>query len=704
MSVTARTLRCLIVEDAEDDALLLLRQLRDGGYDVTWERVDTPEAMRAALGRQPWDVVISDYSMPRFSGLAALELLQASGLDLPFIVVSGTIGEDVAVAAMKAGAHDYLMKGKLARLAPAVQRELREAAGRRERKQAEDKLRESEAKYRHLFEGSREAIMTLEPPSWHFTSGNPAAVEMFGAKSVTEFIALDPWKLSPERQPDGRGSQEKAAEMIETALCDGTHFFEWTHRRIGGEEFIATVWLSRMRSDGKLSLQATVRDVTGQVRASEALRESEAFLREAQAIAGLGSYVLDVSTGLVWRSSEMLDQVFGIDQAYERSLAGWEALIHPEDRAMMVDYFKNEVLGRGRSFNKEYRIIRRSDQAERWVWGTGKLQFDAQGRVVEMCGTIQDITEHRRAEGELKKSHSLLSAALESTADGILVVNTAGKVTLFNHRFLELWQIPEKLTVERDDAQLLQFVLDQLKDPEAFQARVQELYHMPNADSIDELAFKDGRIFERYSHPQRLGETVVGRVWSFRDITARRQAEESLRQSMEHFSNLFNNAEVGMFRSRLDGSEMLEINGEFLSILGRTREEIIGKPTVILWADPREREKMVQMLKAKGSVADFEFHLLNKAGETRICLTSLKFYPETGILDGSLTDITERKLAEEKIRNQLEELQRWHAVMLDREDRVQELKREVNDLCHQIGQSVRYPSQSDDATGGTARP
>ena len=268
MSAPARPLRCLIVEDAEDDALLLLRQLRAGGYDVTWERVDTAEAMRAALDRQPWDIVISDYSMPRFSGLAALELLKASGLDLPFIIVSGTIGEDVAVATMIAGAHDYLVKSALARLVPAVQRELREAVGRRERKQAEEALRISEEKYRNLFEGSSEAIMTLEPPLWNFTSGNPATVAMFGAKSAAEFIALDPWKLSPERQPDGRGSKEKAAEMIEAALRDGAHFFEWTHRRVGGEEFIATVRLSRMQSAGKVFLQATVRDITEQVRAS----------------------------------------------------------------------------------------------------------------------------------------------------------------------------------------------------------------------------------------------------------------------------------------------------------------------------------------------------------------------------------------------------------------------------------------------------
>ncbi|MEI7728193.1 MAG: PAS domain S-box protein [Verrucomicrobiota bacterium] len=134
----------------------------------------------------------------------------------------------------------------------------------------------------------------------------------------------------------------------------------------------------------------------------EALRESENLLRESQVIAGLGSYVLNVATGL-WKSSEVLDKLFGIDKAYDRSVAGWTALIHSEDRSMMLDHFKNEVLGRVRPFNKEYRIIRHNDQAERWVHGLGRLEFDAQGRPLKMHGTIQDITERKQADAEKEK-------------------------------------------------------------------------------------------------------------------------------------------------------------------------------------------------------------------------------------------------------------------------------------------------------------
>lgn len=133
----------LAVEDSEDDLLLEMRELRRGGYDPVFKRVETPEDMEAAIQMRQWDVVLSDYVMPRFSGLEALKILQKSGLDIPFIIVSGKIGEDVAAMAMKAGAHDYILKGNLSRLAPAIERELRDAATRHDRRNADEALKKS---------------------------------------------------------------------------------------------------------------------------------------------------------------------------------------------------------------------------------------------------------------------------------------------------------------------------------------------------------------------------------------------------------------------------------------------------------------------------------------------------------------------------------------------------------------------------------
>ena len=136
-------LRALIVEDSDDDAALVLHELRRGGYDPVWQRVDTPEGMTDALERQDWEVVTSDHGMPRFSAPAALALIKERGIDVPFIIVSGSMGEEAAVEAMRAGAQDYLLKGRLAKLCPAVARELRDAGLRRAHAQSQENLRET---------------------------------------------------------------------------------------------------------------------------------------------------------------------------------------------------------------------------------------------------------------------------------------------------------------------------------------------------------------------------------------------------------------------------------------------------------------------------------------------------------------------------------------------------------------------------------
>ncbi len=168
----SKSRRILLVEDSADDAELAVRALRRGGCQLTYQRVDTPEAMLAALEAGGWEVVIADYSMPRFNGLAALKMVRDTGLDLPFILVSGTVGEDVAVEAMRCGADDYVMKSNLARLPLAVERELRDSAVRAERNRAE-------ARYRSLVDRVPVGLFRISPGG-DLLEFNPALIEMLG--------------------------------------------------------------------------------------------------------------------------------------------------------------------------------------------------------------------------------------------------------------------------------------------------------------------------------------------------------------------------------------------------------------------------------------------------------------------------------------------------------------------------------------------
>jgi PAS domain S-box-containing protein len=220
-------LRALLVEDSEDDGLLVARELKKGGFDLFYQRVDTLPAMAAALKHHTWDVVISDHSMPQFSAPAALALLKEHGLDVPFIIVSGCIGEDVAVEAMKAGAHDYMLKDDMARLVPAIQRELREAEERNSRKSAEAAHQETEARTQAILENAADGIITIDETGVIRTF-NASACRMFGY-SAQEAVGRDIRVLLPDapalRDPSGNGSASPAVTCETIGVKkDGTSF------------------------------------------------------------------------------------------------------------------------------------------------------------------------------------------------------------------------------------------------------------------------------------------------------------------------------------------------------------------------------------------------------------------------------------------------------------------------------------------------
>src|SRR4051812_10047878 len=190
-------LKVLIVEDSENDAALLEIELERAGYAPFCERVQTADELGSALDRQQWDLIIADYIMPRFNGLAALALVKEKGLDLPFIIVSGHITDDTAVAAMKAGAHDYVMKDNLARLGSAVQRELREAAIRREQRRSEEKLK-VEHSFRQAIENSVPSGIASIDLDGRQTYVNPAFCAMVGWSETDLVGAHPPFVYWPE--------------------------------------------------------------------------------------------------------------------------------------------------------------------------------------------------------------------------------------------------------------------------------------------------------------------------------------------------------------------------------------------------------------------------------------------------------------------------------------------------------------------------
>jgi PAS domain S-box-containing protein len=180
-----RTLKLLLIEDSEYEAGLLIREIERGGYTIIYERVETAEAVNTALKQKQWDLIISDYVMPGFSGLDALKVIQTSGIDLPFIMVSGRIGDNLAAESMIAGAHDYILKDNLSRLVPAIKRELREAVVRRERRQAAETLLQSENRFRSLFEAAPMGIVIYRNDGL-ILQINHSGLQMFGLNDTSD--------------------------------------------------------------------------------------------------------------------------------------------------------------------------------------------------------------------------------------------------------------------------------------------------------------------------------------------------------------------------------------------------------------------------------------------------------------------------------------------------------------------------------------
>jgi len=270
-------LRLLLVEDSEADAELLARELKRAGFAVQFARVQTAAEVEAALTRSVWDIIVGDNSMPGFSGTEALAIVRARGLDIPFIFVSGTMGEDLAASALEAGAGDALAKGNLRRLVPVIRRELREAADRRARRESETALRASEASYTTLVEQAPVGIYR-STPTGRFLSANPALARILGYSTPQELLALD---MARDVYADADERRRLVAQ--DTYTNQVYEELEATWKKKDGTRIRVQLSVRASRKpDGQVEFyEAFVRDITNQ-------RQLEAQLAQAQKMEAIG--------------------------------------------------------------------------------------------------------------------------------------------------------------------------------------------------------------------------------------------------------------------------------------------------------------------------------------------------------------------------------------------------------------------------------
>jgi PAS domain S-box-containing protein len=421
----------------------------------------------------------------------------------------------------------------------------------------------------------------------------------------------------------------------------------------------------------------SLRDLTER-RRFEVARSEEARFRSLVHNAATVT-VLVSPTGLVEAISGALSRLLGHDPELveNRPLA---ELVSAKDRPELIAAL--ELAARGASASNpvtvEVRMLRHAS-TDTVPFELSLVNLIDDPVVGGFVVSGHDITARVLAEREVRETLSLLSATLESTADGILVVDTSGGITSYNARFAELWHLNESILSSRSDEVLLAAVLGQLKDAESFQNKVAELYANPSAESNDVIEFKDGRIYERYSQPQRVDGTIVGRVWSFRDITEAKQTEAELRESEQRFRQVFNQGPLGIALVDLD-ARISNANRALCRLLGRRKTEVVSsRLEEFLHASDVEKDRELDRRMAEGLIPSYqtESRFVTQRGDVVFGnVTASVIRNELGTALYGLRiveDITKRKRLEHELTSHATTASKLLASLTPRETEVLEL-------------------------------
>jgi diguanylate cyclase (GGDEF)-like protein/PAS domain S-box-containing protein len=529
-----------------------------------------------------------------------------------------------------------------------------------EKKRIERALQDAEIKYRTIFDGALEGMFQATMDG-RLLIANRAAARMLGYDSPDDLISSikdlshDVWANIQERSRYIRAVEENGAAAVLG--------FECQFKRKNG----TLIWVSlngravRGTNGQEPYYEGFISDITERKRAEETIRENVDLLTEAQRIGALGVYVLDVHAGQ-WTSSSVLDEIFGIGERYDRSVAGWVALLHPDDRAMMAAYFEHEVIGKRKGFDKEYRIVRQIDQEERWVHGMGKLEFDALEQPTKMRGIIKDITERKRAELQLRDNEERYRDTFEQAGVGILHTSLEGRILHCNERFAEIIGYPLE--------EVCRLTFQQITPAEDLGESVGVLKQMQTGSSMTpswekRYVRKDGSLtWIRLTVSTR--RDSEGRALHFisvvEDINARKAAERrlaeaqvALRVSEERYRTAFQTSIDAIAINHLSDGEYVEVNQAFVDISGYPREELIGHTSLELgiWTEPGDRLKMTEALRLNSACRNLEtqFRRKNRSLLSGVMSASMIEFDSVPCVLSVTRDISETKAAEEQIRS-----------------------------------------------------
>ena len=576
-------LRLLIVEDSRNDATLLLAALRRGPWDVSHERVETAADMSAALARGPWDLVVSDYSLPQFDGTAALALARAADPDVPFLLVSGAVGEETAVQALKAGASDYLFKGHLERLVPAVERELRDAAERRAARDTERRLAISEVRHRRLFETSHDGLLVLDAATGRVLEANRVMCEVLG-RDHQDVVGRRLWDVGVF--PD---EPTCAAVLAPLGQLGRVRYGSLPVARSDGDRVAVEFVCSLYREGDRDVIQCSVRDdSTGRCEQESMHETDERFRLLVDGVGEYGIFLLGADGRVAsWNAGAQRITGYTADEVTGAHVA----LFYPPDAvaAGRPAVELNEAAARGRWEDEGWRV--RADGTRFWASVLTTAHRDDRGRLRGYSKVIRDIDERRRADDALRESEGRLRAIVDTAADGIITLDDRGDITSFNPAAERLFGYQPDEVAGWNIGRLV-VVPDAGTDPGvdagvdvdvavdvAVDAAVGGGPGVVVAQLVGARREVVGRRWDGSRFPMDLSvtETVLGdrRIYTgiARDVSERRAADAELRL----LSHAMGNAVEGISRVGPDG-RFVSVNAAYAALIGRPAAGLVGVP------------------------------------------------------------------------------------------------------------------------------
>lgn len=407
-------LRVLMVEDSEDDRELILLELRRGNYAPEFVCVDTAEAMQNALDGGDWDIILSDYSMPKFNGLEALRMAKTKDYEIPFIIISGTIGEEIAVMAMKSGAQDYIMKDNLQRLVPAVERELKDFEIRRQRREALAELEESRTFFMAAMDNSAAGIIIAAAPDGKLLYVNEAALMIRGGdyKRLVEGLVIDEYVERWQTYDlDGNPLHTDEIPLAYALKFGEKNSKELIVKRDSGEDRIVLANASPIKNEvGNVYAAIIVfTDITEFRKTDLKLKRNEVLLNLMGKTAKIGGWEFDTKT----MQTEWTDEVYHIhevDLSFDHNVEKGISFYAPESKTI-IEVAVGKCMEFGEPYDLELEFITAKGN-HRWVNSIGKAQYE-NGKITKIYGSFQDITERKLLEIERVNAQNELIIAKE---------------------------------------------------------------------------------------------------------------------------------------------------------------------------------------------------------------------------------------------------------------------------------------------------